>query len=97
MKLKLKKIVKSIASKAKKASFDLAIISNKQRNEAIINASQSLLKNKKDILFENNKDMKLAKKKKLNKALLDRLFLDDSRIESMCKGMISISKILFLR
>ena len=93
MKLKLKKIVKSIASKAKKASFDLAIISNKQRNEAIINASQSLLKNKKDILFENNKDMKLAKKKKLNKALLDRLFLDDGRIESMCKGMISISKL----
>ncbi len=93
MKLKLKKIVKSIALKAKKASFDLAIISNKQRNEAIINAAQSLLKNRKDILFENNKDMKLAKKKKLNKALLDRLFLDDSRIESMCKGMISISKL----
>ena len=93
MKLKLKKIVKSIASKAKKASFDLAIISNKRRNEAIINAAQSLLENKKDILFQNNKDMKVAKKKKLNKALLDRLFLDDSRIESMCKGMVSISKL----
>ena len=32
-------------------------------------------------------------KSKLNTALLDRLLLDENRIESICKGLIDISKL----
>ena len=35
----------------------------------------------------------LKNKSKLNSALLDRLLLDESRIESICKGLIDISKL----
>tara|TARA_B100000989_G_scaffold91564_1_gene66244 strand:- start:6773 stop:8038 length:1266 start_codon:yes stop_codon:yes gene_type:complete len=93
MTLQLKRIIKNIASKAKNSSFELALICNKKRNEALVSAAKNLMKNKKLILLENEKDVKLARKKKLNSALIDRLLLDENRVDSMCKGMISISKL----
>ncbi len=93
MTLRLRKTIEKIASKAKKSSFELALVNDEQRNKALVLAAKRLLKNKEKILLENEKDVKLAKNKNLNPALIDRLMLDEKRIDSMCNGMISISKL----
>jgi len=50
------------------------------------------MKNKKKILDANSIDIE-KNKSKLNTALLDRLLLDEKRIESICKGLIDISEL----
>ena len=49
------------------------------------------MKNKKKILHANNLD--IENKSTLNSALLDRLILDNKRIEGICKGLVDISKL----
>ena len=50
------------------------------------------MKNKKKILHANNLDIE-KNKSTLNSALLDRLILDNKRIEGICKGLVDISKL----
>ena len=89
----LKETINEIGKKAKKASFELAMVDDKTKSLSLINASKELMRNKKNILSENKKDVSKALKKKLSKALIDRLLLDSDRIDSICKGMEDISKL----
>ena len=89
----LKETINEIGKKAKKASFELAMVDDKFKSLSLVNASKELMRNKKNILSENKKDVSRALKKKLSKALIDRLLLDSERIDSICKGMEDISKL----
>ena len=91
--MRLLKQIETICQEAKKASFELSILSDKIRSESIVLASENIKKNKNKILSENKKDIELALNKKLNSSLIDRLRLDDDRINSMVEGMKSISKL----
>jgi glutamate-5-semialdehyde dehydrogenase len=46
-----------------------------------------------EILEENNKDLKAAKEKDIGSALIDRLELNDSRIDSMISGLKVVSEL----
>ena len=91
--MRLLKQIETICQEAKKASFELSILSDKIRSESIVLASDNIKKNKKKILSENKKDVELALNKKLNSSLIDRLKLDNDRVDSMVEGMKSISKL----
>ena len=60
----LREIINEIGKKAKKASFELAMIDDKTKSLSLINASKELMKNKNKILSENKKDVSKAMKKK---------------------------------
>ena len=62
----------------------------KSKNEILCSAADNLLKNKESILKANELDIK-ENKNKLNSATLDRLVLDEKRIESISSGLVEIS------
>jgi len=88
---KLKQKLVEIASLAKKASYRLGQIDTATKNKVLIEMSDALLKNKKEILSANNKDIALAKKKKASIAFIDRLTLNDKRISEMSDSLLQVS------
>ena len=64
----------------------------KLKNDILKAASQNLLRNASIIIDENKKDIN-ENKEKLTPATLDRLILDEKRVESICNGLVDISKL----
>jgi len=82
------KKLKQIGKKAKKALTTLSDLNGKKINKVLSSYNQLLLKNKKQILQENIKDVKSVKRKHL----IDRLILDDKRIEAIRNSINEILK-----
>ena len=82
------KKLKQIGVNAKKALAVLNNLEGKKINNVLINYSQLLLKNKKQILQENLKDIKNIKRKHL----IDRLMLNNNRIEGIRSSVNEVSK-----
>jgi glutamate-5-semialdehyde dehydrogenase len=82
------KKLKQIGVNAKRALNVLKNLDGKRINKVLLSYNQLLLKNKKQILRENIKDIKSIKRKHL----IDRLILDDKRIESIRNSINEILK-----
>ena len=80
-----------LGSKAKHASQILSQSSLEQKNEALSCISDEIGKKRDEILKENLKDLRLAKEKEIGSALIDRLELNDDRINSMISGLKVVS------
>ena len=83
----------SMGQKAKEASYELGIASAGQKNQALTFMAEELVKAKDEIIKANEIDRQNAIKKGITEALLDRLSLDDSRIEAMAQGLLDIVKL----
>ena len=73
--------------KAKEASYVLMNATTTEKNNALLKMAEVLLKSSKEILEANKKDLKNAIEKGTPKAMLDRLSLDESRINGMADGL----------
>lgn len=73
--------------KAKEASYVLMNATTTEKNNALLKMAEVLLKNSKEILEANKKDLENAIKKGTPKAMLDRLALDENRINGMADGL----------
>ncbi|RZO96958.1 MAG: glutamate-5-semialdehyde dehydrogenase [Gammaproteobacteria bacterium] len=78
---------------AKVASKVLSQASEGKKNEALKNIALEIEAKRNEILEENNKDLKAAKEKDIGSALIDRLELNDSRIDSMISGLKVVSEL----
>ena len=85
--------IEDICFKAYKASNTLSHATKDSKNDALEKIAISIHKDKKLILEANIIDMNLAKKNNISEALLDRLFLDQSRIDSIINGVYNIIKL----
>lgn len=83
----------SMGQKAKEASYELGVASPGQKNEVLTFMAEELIKAKEEIIKANEIDRQNAIKKGITDALLDRLSLDDSRIEAMAQGLLDIVKL----
>ena len=81
----------NIGRKAKAASRIMVTVSTTMKNNALLNMAQALIDNKETIIEANNKDMKAGKKKNLSTAMLDRLMINQERIEKMAEGLRNVS------
>lgn len=82
--------LKKIGVEAKKASRLMAKASTQQKNDALTHLIQLLNTKAKTILKANEKDVKEAKKNKLDRASIDRLIISSKTIDSMIKGIQDI-------
>ena len=82
-----------LGSEAKEASMILAQASLEQKNEALSFISEQIESARDEILSINKKDLDLAKQKSIGSALIDRLELNDSRINSMISGLQVVSEL----
>ncbi|MGN2339377.1 glutamate-5-semialdehyde dehydrogenase [Clostridium cagae] len=73
--------------RAKEASYVLMNATTSEKNDALIKTGQKLLENKEYIIAENKKDLENAMLKGTSKAMLDRLYLDEKRLEDMADGL----------
>jgi len=87
MSLNLEKIVKD-----SRVAFESKIDSIK-KDRVLKKFADLLLKNKKKILKENQKDIKFAKKKKLKENLINRLEINDRKINGIISSINRIIKI----
>jgi len=75
--------ISSITSSLRKASDTLALQSAAQKNAALEAVCNSIQKNRKAILEANNQDTAAARAKGMSESLVERLALDDKKIDSI--------------
>ena len=80
--------LKKIGINARKAFEDLKTVKHEKIKKVLDNYNKKLLKNKNNIIKENQKDVKNIKRKQL----IDRLVLNDKRIESIRFSINEIAK-----
>ncbi len=90
MENKIKKHIEEICIKANDASKGLYHADTESKNQALELIAKHIKKNKNDILKANSIDIDLAKKSNISGALLDRLSLNESRINDMIQGLHNI-------
>jgi glutamate-5-semialdehyde dehydrogenase len=83
--------MRAIGRAARAAAAALAQASAQTRNRALNGAARAIRDRRGEILAANDGDMRAAREKSLTPALLDRLKLDDKRIEAMARGLEEIA------
>lgn len=73
--------------KARAASYQLMNVSTEQKNNAIDLLSKQLLIDQAHILAENKKDLTAGKENGLSESFLDRMMLDEGRIQAMSDAL----------
>ncbi len=91
--ININSLMADIGERAKNAAKILATASTKQKNLALNMAADELVNSKDKILQANEKDMKNGREKNLSTALLDRLMLDEKRINSIANSLKQIAKL----
>jgi glutamate-5-semialdehyde dehydrogenase len=78
-------------SEAKSASRVLNTLSGSDKNRILKEMAVALRENTKELIEANKKDMEDGKKNNLTSALMDRLFLDEGRIDAMAVAVEEIA------
>ena len=79
-------------SEAKKAKNKIANLDTNTKNLGLKYMAEALINNKEKILAANKIDLENAKNK-ISDVMLDRLRLDEKRIEAMAKGILDVIKL----
>ena len=83
-------LMQGIGRAARLAAKQLAFASSEQKNRALLAAAAALRDSRADILAANDADIRESAGG-LSAALLDRLRLDDARVEAMARGLLEIA------
>ena len=83
--------MESFLQEAKASSRVLATISGREKNRILSEMAQALRDQTADLVKANALDMREGEKNNLTSALMDRLLLDESRIESMAVALEDIA------
>jgi len=83
--------VKEIVDRAKKASRQIADAETAAKNTALENMAARLERHSKDILQENDRDLKLAQKNGIENALYERLRFDEAKVRSRINSLNKIA------
>ena len=87
----MKKYLQKLGRAAYRAS--LYKVDTKIKNKVLLKFSYLLKKNASKILRQNNKDIKFAKIKNINKNLITRLEINKPKLDSIIKTIIEITKL----
>jgi glutamate-5-semialdehyde dehydrogenase len=82
-----------LATKAKRASRQLALASAAEKNKALLAMGEALERRSEEILLENAKDVSEGRKKGLSSALIDRLMLDEQRLHGIAGSLSDIASL----
>ena len=85
--------LEEIGSRAKEVSRVLNNLGATPKNEVLKAVAQALLDGKDKILEANQKDVQAALAKGMNPGLVDRLSLNDARIQAMAEGLLQVASL----
>ncbi len=82
--------VRELALSAKQASVTLSQLTTEQKNEALLQMADALIKEQDSIIAANQLDLEAGRNNGTTESLLDRLALNPARIEAMAEGLRQI-------
>ena len=85
--------LKNMGERAKSAACALNLLDDGTKNRALCAAADMLCEKSAEIIAANGKDVICAERSGMTPALIDRLRLDESRIESMAQGLRQIAEL----
>lgn len=80
-----------LGKRARAAARALVRLGTEEKNRALRRAAELLLERTNEILAANAEDMQRAREKGLPPAMLDRLLLDEARVQGMAGGLKELS------
>lgn len=83
----------AMGKKARTAAHALAVLSTDQKNAILRAMAAELRVQCAEILAENAKDLAAGEANGLTKAMLDRLLLDEARLEAVASGVEQVAKL----
>jgi glutamate-5-semialdehyde dehydrogenase len=86
----LTELMRRMGQAALAASDVLGLADTAAKNQALRAAAAAIRAHRADILAANAQDLARARERQLSAALLDRLALNDKRVEAMAKGLTDI-------
>jgi len=86
-------LMRGMGREARAAALQLALASTEQKNRALRAAAAALRARRVEILAANERDMRQAAQGATSAALLDRLSLDEKRVEGMAQGLLDIERL----
>ena len=84
--------IQTILARAKKASRALAVLDTDTKNSALTAIAKALIDNVEQILLANKTDVENAKGK-ISDVMIDRLSLNEKRVEGMAQGILDVVKL----
>jgi len=85
--------MQQIGVNAKQAASIISTASTESKNKALVEIAKALRSKTAEIISANTIDIEAGKQKGLDKAMIDRLALDENRIEAMASGLEAIAKL----
>jgi glutamate-5-semialdehyde dehydrogenase len=82
-----------VGQAARKASAEMAAVSTKQKNNALLAIAEILNRSREDLEVENAKDLARGRDNGLDSAMLDRLELTPARIDAMIEGLKQVASL----
>jgi Gamma-glutamyl phosphate reductase len=89
--MNIAEMMNEIGQNARLAARTLSQSDSTAKSEALIAVAKKLSSKQKLIISENQNDLFLARKKKLSTAMIDRLMLDEGRLEQICNSLREIA------
>lgn len=85
-------LMADIGARAKAAAAKLAFASAERKHAALISAAEYVWSSRAEIIAANEKDMDYGRGKGLSDAMMDRLALDESRIQGIVDGLRAVAE-----
>ncbi|HIF50583.1 MAG TPA: glutamate-5-semialdehyde dehydrogenase [Thiotrichaceae bacterium] len=89
----IKKYMLGVGQLARASAAMMARATTAQKNNALTAIAENIIKHRSALSKANEEDLKAAKEKNLEPALVDRLELTDARIDSMVEGLSQIASL----
>ncbi|RXF07313.1 glutamate-5-semialdehyde dehydrogenase [Pseudoalteromonas sp. PS5] len=83
-------LITDISSQAATAAKKLALLSTEEKNAVLTDMAKGIRENSEAIITANEADLAAARDNQLSDAMIDRLTLNQARIESMAEGIETI-------
>ena len=87
----ISEIMTEIGVAAKAAAAELAFAAPDAKRKALEFAADTVWDQRAAIIEANAKDMEFGREKGLSDAMMDRLMLDEARVESICSGLRAVA------
>lgn len=85
--------IKDLGISLKSAEKQLSIASTTDKNLALKKVAEAIQNNREEILKANKVDIKVGREEGMPEALIDRLMLDDSRLNGIIEGIETVIKL----
>ncbi|WP_419737959.1 glutamate-5-semialdehyde dehydrogenase [Ruegeria sp.] len=84
-------LMADLGKRAKDAARELAFATAERKHAALIAAAEAVWANRAQIIEANKKDLEFGREKGLSPAMMDRLMLDEGRIQGMVDGLRTVA------